>query len=129
MGCTSDKYLTTEEAFAPLDSQNCKEENDIKIDMDMLVNENKEDVLKCYKPIEVLGEGTFGKVFKVQQVSTGKEFAMKVVSRQCNFQDGSKNILREISVLKKLDLWSCGIILYIYIYFIDYCSHNKHERY
>lgn len=116
MGCTSDKYLTTEEAFAPLDSQNCKEENDIKIDMDMLVNENKEDVLKCYKPIEVLGEGTFGKVFKVQQVSTGKEFAMKVVSRQCNFQDGSKNILREISVLKKLDHPN---ILKIYEYFVN----------
>ena len=93
-----------------------QEENDIKIYAEMLVSENKEDVLKFYKPLEPIGQGSFGKVFKVKQLSTGNIYAMKVVSKNCDFQDGNKNFLREISVLRKLDHPN---ILKIYEYFVN----------
>ena len=80
----------------------------------MLVNENKEDVMKCYEPLEQIGQGSFGKVFKVKQISTGNIYAMKVVSKIWHFQDGNKNCLREISILKKLDHPN---VLKIYEYF------------
>ena len=89
---------------------------DIKIYAEMLVNENKEEILKYYKPLETIGQGSFGKVFKVKQLSTGKIFAMKVVNRNCEYQDGNKNFLLEISVLRKLDHPN---ILKIYEYFLD----------
>ena len=93
-----------------------QEENDIKIYAEMLVSENKGDVLKYYKPIEPIGQGSFGKVFKVKQLSTGNIYAMKVVSKNCDFQDGNKNFLREISVLRKLDHPN---ILKIFEYFVN----------
>lgn len=42
-------------------------EEQIKIYSEMLVNENKEDVKKCYEPLELIGQGSFGKVFKVRE--------------------------------------------------------------
>lgn len=93
-----------------------QEENDIKIYSEMLVSENKGDVLKYYKPIEPIGQGSFGKVFKVKQLSTGNIYAMKVVSKNCDFQDGNKNFLREIFVLRKLDHPN---ILKIFEYFVN----------
>ena len=40
------------------------EEEEILIYSEMLVNENKGDVLKYYVPMETIGEGSFGKVFE-----------------------------------------------------------------
>jgi calcium-dependent protein kinase len=78
----------------------------------MLVNENKGDVLKFYVPMETIGEGSFGKVFKVKQRSTGHTFAMKLVRK--NSESGNKNFLNEIYILRKLDHPN---ILKIYEYF------------
>ena len=35
-----------------------------------------------FKIIEVLGEGSFGKVFKVQKIDSGKMYAMKSMKKQ-----------------------------------------------
>jgi len=88
------------------------DEEEILIFSEMLVNENKGDVLKFYVPMETIGEGSFGKVFKVKQRSTGHTFAMKLVSK--NSESGNKNFLNEIYILRKLDHPN---ILKIYEYF------------
>ena len=94
------------------------DEEEILIFSEMLVNENKGDVLKFYVPMETIGEGSFGKVFKVKQRSTGHTFAMKLVSK--NSESGNKNFLNEIYILRKLDHPN---ILKIYEYFSNekYC--------
>lgn len=107
MGCSNQQKSTMiTEASTPselqqrnIDAKQYSEEQ-IKIYSEMLVNENKEDVMKCYEPLELIGQGSFGKVFKVKQISTGNIYAMKVVSKNWHFQDGNKNFLREISILK-----------------------------
>ena len=88
------------------------DEEEILIFSEMLVNENKGDVLKFYVPMETIGEGSFGKVFKVKQRSTGHTFAMKLVSKDSEL--GNKNFLNEIYILRKLDHPN---ILKIYEYF------------
>ena len=87
------------------------DEEEILIFSEMLVNENKGDVLQYYVPIETIGEGSFGKVFKVKQRSTGHTFAMKLVSKDTQ---NNKYFLNEINILRKLDHPN---ILKIYEYF------------
>ncbi len=90
-----------------------KEEEEILIYSEMLVNENKGDILKYYIPLETIGEGSFGKVFRVKQRSTGRTFAMKIVNKKNNINN-NKNFLNEIYILRKLDHPN---ILKIYEYF------------
>ena len=55
-----------------------------------------------YKVIEYLGEGSFGKVFKAREISTGKIIAVKKMSINHSEKKHS-NIIREINLLKHLD--------------------------
>ncbi|MCQ2816219.1 MAG: protein kinase [archaeon] len=93
-----------------------KDGTDLKIYSAMLVNENKENVLDYYKPVETVGQGSFGKVFKVIQKSTKKVFAMKVVPRSADVTKEDKNFLREILILRKLDHPN---IMKIFEYFVN----------
>ena len=122
MGCSCDKgsiFLKEKEnGFSPsstLSKYHRNDEEDILILSEMLVNENKGDVLKYYSPIETIGQGSFGKVFKVRQKLTGNIYAMKLVSKDQEMQnEGNKNFLNEIYILRKL---SHPNILKIYEYF------------
>ena len=55
-----------------------------------------------YKIIEYLGEGSFGKVFKAREISTGKTVAVKKMSINQSEHKYS-NIIKEINLLKHLD--------------------------
>ena len=74
MGCSNQQKSTMiTEASTPselqqrnIDAKQYSEEQ-IKIYSEMLVNENKEDVKKCYEPLELIGQGSFGKVFKKRE--------------------------------------------------------------
>ena len=55
-----------------------------------------------YKMIEYLGEGSFGKVFKAREISTGKTVAVKKMSINQSEHKYS-NIIKEINLLKHLD--------------------------
>ena len=79
------------------------DEQQIKILSEMFVNENKDSFDKHYILIETLGEGSFGKVYKVKQRNTNLTFAMKLVKKDQNAQSGQKNYLNEIYILRKLD--------------------------
>ena len=55
-----------------------------------------------YKIIQYLGEGSFGKVFKAREISTGKIIAVKKMSIN-NSEKKYSNIIKEINLLKHLD--------------------------
>ncbi len=55
-----------------------------------------------YKIIEYLGEGSFGKVFKAREMSTGRILAVKKMSINHSEKKYS-NIIKEINLLKHLD--------------------------
>jgi len=138
MGCSSDKCGLTKTLTR---NKNNQEENDLNISepnlklnenvtnedqiliySEMLVNENKEDVLKYYVPMETIGQGSYGKVFKVRHRTTGKTYAMKLIEKNStnnnntnnNNNKSSKNFLNEIYILRKLDHPN---ILKVYEYF------------
>ena len=54
-----------------------------------------------YKIIEYLGEGSFGKVFKAREISTGRILAVKRMSINHSEKKYS-NIIKEINLLKHL---------------------------
>ena len=70
----------------------------------MLVNENKGDVSHYYIPMQTIGQGSFGKVFKVKQKVTGNIFAMKLINKNTEVNNSeNKNFLNEIYILRQLD--------------------------
>ena len=91
-------------------------EQQIKILSEMLVGEHKGNFFYFYILTKTIGEGSFGKVYKVRQRSTNKLFAMKLVKKDNKFQDGKKDFLNEIYILRKLDHPN---ILKIFEFFTD----------
>ena len=103
MGCSCDTNISTKDETNSQNSslsnlsknQKLKNNDDLIIISEMLVGENKGDVLNYYSIIKVIGEGSFGKVFKVKQKSTGNIFAMKLVSKNTKtHQSNNKNFLK-----------------------------------
>jgi calcium-dependent protein kinase len=108
MGCSCTNTKVNEEEddhrnYTTSYNTDIHEEHQIKILSEMLVNENKDDFNKHYILIETLGEGSFGKVYKVKQRTTNMTYAMKLVKKHQNIQSGQKNFLNEIYILRKLD--------------------------
>ncbi len=92
MGCSCDNNISTKDETNSQNSslsdlsknQKLKNNEEIYIISEMLVGENKGNILDYYSVISTIGEGSFGKVFKVKQKSTGNIFAMKLVSKSTN---------------------------------------------
>ena len=61
----------------------------------------KGDSLENYQKIKRIGKGSYGSVFKVMNKNTNLIRAMKVMPK--NFQKDTREILREIEILKHLD--------------------------
>ena len=120
MGCSCDKNSISTNDRSDLDSSSSSikiknTEEDILILSKMLVNENKGDVSHYYTPIQTIGQGSFGKVFKVKQKVTGNIFAMKLVNKDTELNNSeNKNFLNEIYILRQLDHPN---ILKVYEYF------------
>ncbi len=91
----------------------------LKIKPSKLINSEKQykDVKKNYKLLEKLGEGKFGKVYKVYHYPSGQTRAMKIVQKSAtNSQDDERKFLKEIEVLTLLDHPN---IVKIFEYFYD----------
>lgn len=77
-----------------------------------------EDAMKNYIIHCEIGQGSYGKVFKVEHIKRKKFFALKIISKEklnkSNFNETS--YLKEIEILKKLDH---PHIIKIYEYLID----------
>ena len=99
MGCSSDKNSKTIDNKKHFNTQNtitsqnisqvltqnnknAENEEDILIYNDLLVSENKEEIMKYYIPLETIGQGSYGKVFKVRHRVTGKTYAIKMVKKK-----------------------------------------------
>jgi calcium-dependent protein kinase len=72
-----------------------------------------------FEAFELLGEGTFGQVVRVQHRETGEIYAMKTVTKKERIKDDRKAVSKEIQVLLTLDHPN---ILKLF----DYYEDNKH---
>ncbi|KAJ8314862.1 hypothetical protein KUTeg_007012 [Tegillarca granosa] len=55
-----------------------------------------------YEEGELIGQGTFGKVFKVRHKETGVDWAMKVINKEKAGGQGIKLLEREVTILKRV---------------------------
>ena len=83
---------------------NCETIRQIKIERGQFVQEIIGDPLEKYEIVSTLGEGSYGKVYKVNIKNTKIFRAMKVIKKRYiyNYQEGEK-IKKEIDILKSLD--------------------------
>ncbi|GLJ06151.1 hypothetical protein SUGI_0032460 [Cryptomeria japonica] len=64
--------------------------------------EKKMEVYESLEKIEKIGEGTYGKVYKVKDINTGQIFVLKKLKIENNDEGVSVSTLREISLLRAL---------------------------
>lgn len=78
---------------------------DFNFDKGFLVPEVSQDPYEIYTAVKCLGEGSFGKVFKVKHKITGEYRAMKVINKYSTslLPEEEEEILKEINILKMLD--------------------------
>ncbi|GFN75605.1 serine/threonine-protein kinase 33 [Plakobranchus ocellatus] len=62
-----------------------------------------ESVQQEYKYGQILGEGSFGKVYRAQHVQTGEVVAIKEIVKEKAGSSGLKQLDKEVSIFKKVD--------------------------
>jgi calcium-dependent protein kinase len=110
MGCLALKQQKNRESHASLDEGNIsrhesvKSVSDIKITGSMLIQEGNGDPFLIYDILKPLGEGSFGKVYKVMNKRSKNTFALKEINKISYFgEEEEKSLINEINVLMKLD--------------------------
>lgn len=75
------------------------------IDKDFLIREQNKDPFEIYTILKTLGEGSFGKVYKVENKLNKEVRAMKVINKlsYTMSEEEENEILKEINILKTLD--------------------------
>ena len=82
-----------------------------------LITKNDTPMVNNYKILSKLGKGSFGSVYKVQNIFTEKIYAMKVIQKYfVTYQDGDQSFLKEIEILMKVEHPN---IIKIYEYYVD----------
>lgn len=88
---------------------------------------NTENIAKHYKILEMIGTGTFGKVYKAMNLQTKRLRAIKLVKKHViRLQDDEKKFLKEIEVLINLDHPN---IIKVFEYFEDEKNYYVVEEY
>ena len=77
------------------------EEMKVEVRQENLVIQEKGNPKKKYKPIKLLGNGSFGSVYEAENIIFQNSVAMKIINKTDNDLD-EKEILNEINILKKL---------------------------
>ena len=89
--------------------------NDLKITGSQFVQEGSGDPFTYYEVLKPLGEGSYGKVYKVRNRKTGVILAMKEIIKNPTMErDLESNLIKEIKILMMLDHPN---ILKVYEYF------------
>ena len=76
-------------------------ENDLKINKESFVSINKGDITQFYQVIKKIGEGSYGKIYKVKNKQSGDIRAMKQITKS-KIKDISK-FQTEIKILSMVD--------------------------
>lgn len=98
------------------DSSNNFKPKQVKIGCSTFVKE-MENLEKCYKILNKLGQGTFGSVYRVLHRETEQIRAMKMIKiSTIKLQDDDQVFLKEIEILRKIDHIN---VIKIYEYFKD----------
>lgn len=58
--------------------------------------------LDKYEKLEMIGEGTYGVVYKARHIDTGEIFALKQIRLESEDEGISSTAIREIALLKEL---------------------------
>jgi calcium-dependent protein kinase len=110
MGCLPAKHtrkvtLDGQDTNANGQKNDILNRSDLKINHGMLVQEGEGDPYEFYEETKILGEGTFGKVFKVRHKITKVYRAMKIINKQkaALGAEDEESLISEINILKSLD--------------------------
>ena len=60
---------------------------------------NKIDIWKKYKKINTIGNGNYGKVYKVQKIETGYYYAIKEIDKE-KYRKPKESLLSEVEIMK-----------------------------
>ena len=110
------KRSTTLVEKSKLSDKLFKAEMSLTVKQDILVNEEKGNPSKKYKPKKMLGSGSFGCVYEAKNTIFGNTVAMKVIKKDKENELDEQEIRNEIDILKKL---SHPIIVKIYEFYIS----------
>ena len=75
----------------------------MKISADLFVSLKKGSISEYYNLGEVLGEGAYGKVWKVTHKTSGLERAMKQIKKSAIIKEDQERLFSEMNILKNLD--------------------------
>ena len=106
------------------------EEMKVEVRQENLVIQEKGNPKKKYKPLKLLGTGSFGSVYEAENIIFQNSVAMKIINRTDNDLD-EKEILNEINILKQLSHPNIVKIFEFYItkahYYIvtEYCKYGE----
>lgn len=64
---------------------------------------NKTTIVQDYHVLDLIGEGSFGKVYKGRRKYTGQTVAMKFIPKKGKNEKELVNLRQEINILKKLN--------------------------
>ena len=87
------------------------------------------NIWEKYKQICKIGYGTYGKVYKVQNIETGEYFAMKEIEKE-KFEGREDKLLNEVEIMKKINTENSVLINEVinnkeYLYIImDLCEYD-----
>ena len=59
------------------------------------------NIWEKYKEISKIGHGTYGKVYKVQNITTGEYYAMKEIKKE-KFEGIEDKLLNEVEIMNKI---------------------------
>ena len=122
-------YEKERETIKYFKENNNLDNQDTILNNDVIVTDSGYNPEKIYEKIKLIGEGTFGEVWKVRHKILGKNYAMKIIEK--NPYCKMKEIFNEINILKKLDHPNILKIIDFHLtndkfYIItDYCSEGE----
>ena len=125
------KRSTTLVEKSKLSDKLFKAEMSLTVKQDILVNEEKGNPSKKYKPKKMLGSGSFGCVYEAKNTIFGNTVAMKVIKKDKENELDEQEIRNEIDILKKLSHPNIVKIYEFYIsenhYYIitEYCKEGE----
>ncbi len=101
----NNKQALHEEDTTHLKDEKIDKQEKIKVNGGLFLREEKGDPYALYTTTQILGEGSFGQVFKVEHKITKAVRAMKIINKLkvCNSDENEDDLINEINVLKKLD--------------------------